>query len=194
MKSICVFCGASIGNQPLFAEAAARVGRALASAGIELIYGGGNVGLMGVLADAALQAGGRVVGVIPEALRTLELAHTGLTEQHIVRSMHERKALMADRSDAFIGLPGGIGTLEEFFEVWTWSQLGIHRKPLGLLNVGGYFDLLLAFLDKNVVASGFVQQKSRDLVCVSTEPEDLISHFRNFMPPDVRRFVRKDER
>ena len=193
MKAICVFCGASAGNQAVYTEAARTLGTTIAREGLTLVYGGGKVGLMGILADAALAAGGKVIGVIPEALCGLELAHQGLSELRVVPSMHERKALMAELSDGFIALPGGIGTLEEFFEIWTWCQLGIHRKPCALLNAGGYYDLLLAFLDRSVVSGGFVQQKSRDIVQVSTECEIILQRFRDYSAPDVRRFLGKDQ-
>ena len=189
MKRLCVFCGAAVGLKPIFLEQAQLVGRVLAQRGIGLVYGGGRVGLMGAVADAALAAGGSVVGVIPEAMCTVELDHKGLTEQHVVKSMHERKALMAQLSDGFIALPGGIGTLEEFFEVWTWAQLGLHRKPCGLLNVDGYFDLLLGFLDREVLANGFVEQKSRRMVIVADEIEALLEKFRTFEPGDISRIL-----
>jgi uncharacterized protein (TIGR00730 family) len=147
---VCIFCGSLRGSRPSYADAARRVGVALARQGYGLVYGGGRVGLMGVIADAALAEGGRVVGVIPDPLVARELAHTGLTEQHIVRDMHERKALMARLSAGFLTLPGGIGTFEEFFEILTWAALGLHRKPIGILNVDGYFDPLLALLDHGV--------------------------------------------
>lgn len=187
MKRICVFCGASAGNQSLYLEAARALGSAIAGAGLGLVFGGGKVGLMGAVADAALAAGGQVIGVIPAALRDLELGHEGVSELRVVNSMHERKATMAELSDGFIALPGGIGTLEEFFEIWTWAQLGIHRKPLGLLNVGGFYDLLLSFFDRSVVSSGFVEQKSRDVVLVANEPQQMLERFRNYQPPDIRR-------
>ncbi len=158
-----------------------------------MVYGGGKVGLMGILADAALAAGAEVVGVIPEALRGLELAHPGLTKLHVVNSMHERKALMAELSDGFVALPGGIGTLEEFFEIWTWCQLGIHRKPCAILNSGGFYDALLSFLDGSVVSAGFIQQKSRDMVFVSDNERAILEHFHSYNPPDVRRFLGKHQ-
>jgi uncharacterized protein (TIGR00730 family) len=187
MKRICVFCGASVGHGAAYIEQAELLGRLLAQRGIDVVYGGGRVGLMGKVADAALAAGGKVIGIIPRALCELELDHKGLTEIHIVNSMHERKALMAQMSDGFIALPGGIGTLEEFFEVWTWAQLGIHAKACALLNVSGYFDLLLSFLDTRVVADGFVEKKSRDMVLVESDPEKLIARLKNFEAPDIRR-------
>src|SRR3954449_13611628 len=147
MQRVCVFCGSKSGGRPVYADAARRLGAALAARGCELVFGAGHVGLMGVLADAVLAAGGRAVGVIPQALVDRELAHRGLTELHVVGTMHQRKALMADLSDAFVALPGGYGTGDELFEILTWAQLGIHAKPIGLLNVAGYFDAMLAWLD-----------------------------------------------
>jgi len=181
---ICVFCGSSFGNSPAFREQAARVGATLARRKIGLVYGGGRVGLMGVVADAALAAGGEVVGVIPEVLSTAEVAHSGLTELHVVADMHQRKALMAEKSDAFLTLPGGIGTYEEFFEILSWAGLGIHRKPIGLLNVEGYFDPLLALLEFGADA-GFVRRRFLDPLVVSTDPENLVGDLLGFSPPDA---------
>ncbi len=157
---ICVFCGSHSGENPLFRESAALVGRLLAQRGLGIVYGGGRVGLMGALADAALAAGGHVIGIIPEALAAREVAHRTVSELHVVGSMHERKALMAVHADAFLALPGGFGTLEELFEVVTWRQLGFHEKPCGLLNVAGYFDRLIAFVEE-AVAAGFVNPPDR---------------------------------
>jgi hypothetical protein len=170
---ICVFCGASDGFDPAYVRTASDVGTMLAERGIGLVYGGGRVGCMGAVADAALAAGGEVIGVIPERLATREIAHTGLTTLHVVRSMHERKALMADNADAFLGLPGGFGTLEEIFEVVTWRQLGFHAKPCGLLDVDGYFASLLQFCD-DAVTKGFVKQSDRDAVISGTDPGTLV--------------------
>ena len=153
--ALCVFCGSSKGSSPLYGEAAKSTGRALARAGVDLIYGGGHIGLMGILADAALREGGRVIGVIPAALVARELAHDGLTELHVVETMHERKAIMAELSDGFIALPGGAGTLEELFEQFTWAQLGIHAKPCGVLDVEGYFEPLRQMVER-MVAEGFL--------------------------------------
>ena len=150
MKSVCVFCGSSMGRRPEYRSGAEAIGRAIARSGRTLVYGGAKVGLMGVVADGALSEGGRVIGVLPEALASKELAHEGLAELHIVGSMHERKAKMADFSEGFVALPGGAGTLEEIFEVWTWGQLGYHRKPCGFFNIAGYYDRLLDFLDSMV--------------------------------------------
>ncbi|GAC1468052.1 MAG: TIGR00730 family Rossman fold protein [Isosphaeraceae bacterium] len=171
---VCVFCGSSPGVRTSYADAAGTVGRVLARNGLGLVYGGGRIGLMGVLADAALSAGGRVVGVIPQSLAGRELAHEGLAEQHVVAGMHERKALMAARSSGFLALPGGIGTFEEFFEILTWSALGLHDKPVGLLNVEGYFNPLLALLD-HAVSEGFARAESLTRIVVSDQPEILVA-------------------
>lgn len=165
MKRLCVFLGSSIGGDPSYRETAEELGRALAVRDIELIYGAGSVGLMGVLADAVLQADGRVTGVIPERLMEHEVGHRFLTELHVVPNMHARKAKMAELADAFLALPGGLGTLEEFFETLTWAQLGYHDKPIGLLQIDGYFDRLLEFLD-HTVAAGFVARRHRELFVV----------------------------
>jgi hypothetical protein len=171
--SLCVYCGSRPGVDPAWAEQAVLVGQWIARHGGELVYGGGHNGLMGIVADAALQAGGRVVGVIPQALVDKEYAHRGCTELHIVQTMHERKHMMAERSDAFLALPGGIGTLEEFFEVWTWRQLGYHDKPIGLLNHHGFYDGLLEFLQETV-SSGFMGPWQMDLVQVGQTPDALL--------------------
>ena len=173
MKRVCVFCGANAGRREEYRSAARLLAGALARRGLGLVYGGGNVGLMGTLADEMLQAGGEVIGVIPRRLVDREVAHRGLTELRIVDTMHQRKAMMNDLSDAFIALPGGYGTLEEFFEILTWSQLGIHRKPSGLLNVLGYYDSLLAMLD-HAVAEQFLLPANRKLVVAETDPELLL--------------------
>ncbi|HEY3323813.1 MAG TPA: TIGR00730 family Rossman fold protein [Planctomycetota bacterium] len=182
LKTICVFCGSSFGKRPQYARAAKNLGAVLAKNKITLIYGGGRVGLMGVIADSVLSSGGKVVGVIPKALATKELAHTALTRQHVVNTMHERKALMAQLSDAFIALPGGFGTLEEFCEVLTWSQLGMHKKPCALLNVARYFDPLLTLFD-HAASEAFVSQANRNLVLQARTPERLISALRKWTPP-----------
>jgi uncharacterized protein (TIGR00730 family) len=179
---LCVFCGSARGLRAEYIAAARRVGAALARAGLGLVYGGGRVGLMGAVADAALAAGGRVVGVIPDPLAQKEIAHDGLTELHVVPGMHERKALMARRSAGFLMLPGGIGTLEEFFEILTWAALGLHNKPIGLLNVGGYFDPLLRLLEHGV-AEGFIRDQHLALLLVSQDPEDLTTGLLTHRPP-----------
>ena len=182
MRAVCVFCGSSPGGRPDYLAGAAALARLLASRGIRIVYGGAHVGAMGALADAALAAGADVVGVIPRALVEAEIAHDGLTTLHIVESMHERKALMAELSDGFIALPGGMGTLEEFAEVTTWTQLGLHAKPTGLLNVCGYYDHLLRFVD-HAVAERFVTPEHRNLVIAATEPEALLSEMMGWRPP-----------
>ncbi len=171
--SFCVYCGSRSGDDAAFADAARAIGEAIGRRGWRLVYGGGRAGLMGSVADAALAAGADVVGVIPKALMGRELGHGGLTELHVVDTMHERKRLMAERSDAFVALPGGIGTFEELFEVWTWLQLGYHDKPVGLLNAAGYYDSLLAFLDQSV-ARGFVPRDQRGLLQVGADPGALL--------------------
>ncbi len=193
MNSLCVFCGSNPGASPAYAEAAARLGRIVAERGMTLVYGGGRVGLMGVVAGAALAAGGRVIGVIPEALATRELAHDGLTELQVVGSMHERKARMSELSDGFLALPGGIGTLEEWFEVWTWSQLGFHPKPCGLLNVAGYYDHLLAFLD-HVTAERFLNETYRAMAIVDDDPGLLLDRLAAWRPSRARKWIEAEER
>ncbi|MGC8723412.1 MAG: TIGR00730 family Rossman fold protein [Acidobacteriota bacterium] len=183
MKRLCVFCGSSVGDDPAFAEAAEAVGGALAERRITLVYGGGNVGLMGVLADAALRAGGEVIGVIPKALMEWEVGHLGLSDLRVVDSMHERKALMAELSDGFAALPGGIGTLEEFFEIWTWAQLGVHHKPCGLLNAKGYYDPLVVFLDA-MVERGFLKPRHRSMAIVEREVGPLLAALEVYRPPE----------
>jgi uncharacterized protein (TIGR00730 family) len=163
-------------------EVAADVGRALAQRGIGLVYGGGRVGTMGAVADGALQAGGSVVGVIPQSMVSWEIAHDGLSELHVVETMHQRKALMADLSDAFVALPGGAGTMDEFFEIWTWAQLGLHAKPIGLLNVDGFYDHLIALID-HMVAEGFLKAPYRDMVLVDDDVERLLNRIGEFEPP-----------
>jgi uncharacterized protein (TIGR00730 family) len=188
MTSICVFTGSSRGARPEYVAAAAELGTLLAARRIRLVYGGARVGLMGAVADAALASGGDVVGVIPAALVAKEVAHTGLTDLRVVDSMHERKALMSDMADAFVALPGGWGTLEEFFEVLTWAQLGLHRKPCGLLNAHGYFDRLLAFLD-HTIDEGFVRPRNAELIAVSRTPGELLDRLESPLPPPVEKWL-----
>ena len=171
--SLCVYCGSRPGTDPAFAETARQVGQWIGDHDGQLVYGGGRNGLMGIVADATLAAGGRVIGVIPKALVEKEWAHTGCTELHIVDTMHERKRIMAEHADAFLSLPGGIGTLEEFFEVWTWRQLGYHAKPVGLLNLNGYYDHLLAFLHTSI-QNGFMSDWQMELIHVGAEPIALL--------------------
>lgn len=192
MKSVCVFCGSSPGARPSYRDAAARFATALAQRGIDLVYGGASVGLMGVLADAALAAGGLVVGVLPRALDRKEIAHARLSELLVVDSMHERKAQMADRSDAFVALPGGIGTLEEWFEVLTWSQLGLHAKPCGLLDVDGYFAPLLALLDR-AVSERFVTPEHRSMIVVEDDAERLLDALASWRAPAAEKWLDRDD-
>jgi uncharacterized protein (TIGR00730 family) len=185
LRRICVFCGASPGHDPAFVAAARAVGARLAERGIGIVYGGGRVGLMGALADAALDASGEVIGVIPQGLVDRELAHPGLTELHIVATLHERKAVMADLSDAFIALPGGLGTLEELAEVTSWAQLGLHTKPIGLFDVGGYWDSLVAWLDR-AAENGFLAADHRGLLDRATDLDALLERFAAWSPPRDR--------
>ena len=193
MNSVCVFCGSSPGNDPAYAEAARELGRTLAERGNTLVYGGGHVGLMGVVADAALGAGGEVIGVMPRSLVDREIGHTDLTKLHVVRSMHERKALMSELSEGFIALPGGNGTLEEFFEVLTWAQLGEHTKPCGLLNVAGYYDPLLAVFDQ-MVDRAFLKREHRGLVLVEGDPSALLERLEGYEPPRTIKWIGPSER
>jgi uncharacterized protein (TIGR00730 family) len=193
LKRICVFCGSNSGRNPSYAHAAQAVGRLLCERGIELVYGGGHVGLMGTVADACLKGGGRVIGVIPRALANREIAHSGLTELRIVGSMHERKSVMADLSDAFIALPGGYGTWEELFEVLSWSQLGIQRKACGLLNVNGYYDPLLEMADKSV-SEGFLRAAPRELLLSDVDPEVLLGRLSAYQPPATEKWMGSGER
>jgi uncharacterized protein (TIGR00730 family) len=179
-RNICVFMGSRHGSQSEYAEAATRLGRELVGRGYGLVYGGGNVGLMNVVADSVLELRGNVIGVIPDSLVSKEVAHRGLTELRVVGSMHERKALMAELSDGFIALPGGIGTMEEFFEVLSWAQLGLHEKPCGLLNVSGYYDPLIQFLDQ-AVSQDFIKPKHRALLIVERQPAKLLDRFEEFL-------------
>ena len=193
LNRICVFCGSNMGSKPAYRDAAVEMGQLLTSRGIELVYGGGNIGLMGVLADAMLDAGGRVIGVIPESLMAKEVGHQGLTQLRIVRSMHERKALMADLSDGFIALPGGYGTFEEFCEVVTWSQLGLHAKPCGVLNVEGYYDPLLELFDRAVIEQ-FLRVENRKLVLEDANPKQLLQKMAEFVPAPADKWIGKVER
>jgi uncharacterized protein (TIGR00730 family) len=190
VKRICVFAGSSAGARPQYLLAARELGSALAQRHVGLVYGGARVGLMGALADAALASGGHVTGVIPESLVAKEIAHEGLSDLRIVASMHQRKALMNDLADGFIALPGGLGTLEEFFEVLTWAQLGLHRKPCGLLNVDGFFDRLLSFLDYSV-DERFVRRENRAMVLVSNTPDALLQQFDQYVPALVEKWIDK---
>ncbi len=192
MKRICVFCGSSAGVRPAYAEAARALARHLVKLGIGIVYGGGNVGLMGILADTAMSAGGEVTGVIPHALFAKEVGHSGITDLRIVASMHERKALMADLADGFIAMPGGWGTFDEFCEILTWAQLGLHRKPCGILNVAGYYDTLLAMFDHSV-AEGFLKPEYRPIVLAAKEPEDLVAKMQAYRAPVLDKWIGRQE-
>ncbi len=192
MRRVCVFCGSNHGARPSYTSAAQALAAALVRRGIGLVYGGGGVGLMGVLADSVLAAGGEVIGVIPDALVAKEVAHKNLSDLRVVGSMHERKASMAELADAFIALPGGYGTLEEFCEVITWAQLGLHRKPCGLLNIDAFFDPLLAFLD-HAVAEEFVRPAHRALVLEARDPEQLLDELGRFRAPALEKWIDRDE-
>ena len=188
MRRVCVFCGSSPGARPEYTEVAVAMARLLAERGIGLVYGGASVGLMGRLADTALKAGGEVIGVVPEGIFPTEIPHAGLTEQHIVGTMHERKALMGELSDGFIALPGGTGTLEELFEVFTWTQLGIHGKGCVLLNVCGYYDGLIAFLD-HAVDERFLRPQHREMLMTADSPESALAELEAFEPPVVGKWM-----
>jgi hypothetical protein len=192
MRSVCVYCGSSEGDRPEYVAAARALGRALAERRIELIYGGAQVGLMGQVANAALEHGGRVIGVIPQMLVRKEIAHAELTALHVTASMHERKQKMADLSEGFIALPGGIGTFEELFEIWTWAQLGLHRRPCGLLNVAGYYDDLVRFLD-HATTSGFIRAEQRGMLCVEREVDALLARFDDYAAPAVEKWLKREE-
>jgi len=192
MKRICVYCGSSPGRSHRYQQSAGELGRRLAARGIGLVYGGASVGVMGVLADAVLDAGGEAIGVIPKALAVKEVAHANLTEQHVVQSMHERKALMAELSDGFIALPGGWGTLEEIFEALTWAQLGFHEKPCGLLNVEGYFDGLFQFLE-HAIDEQFVKPVYREMLLMEEDAELLLQRFSSYNAPRVKKWLTPEE-
>ncbi len=188
MKKICVFCGSNAGARPEYADAARALAAEMSAHGLGLVYGGGNVGLMGILADAMLDAGAEVIGVIPRALVEKEVAHHGVTKLHVVQTMHERKAMMNELCDGFIALPGGFGTLEEFFEVLTWSQLGYHRKPCGLLDVAGYYEGLARMLDHGV-AEKFISPRHRALVIAETDVSRLVQRLAEFKPADTSKWA-----
>jgi uncharacterized protein (TIGR00730 family) len=193
LRSVTVYCGSNPGADPAFADATRALARLLAGSDLRVVYGGGAVGLMGILADAAMEAGGEVVGVMPRALIDREIGHRGLSDLRVVGSMHERKALMAELGDAFIALPGGIGTLEELIEVYTWSQLGLHRKPLGVLNVAGFYDRLAAFLD-HAVQERFLRPQQRAVLAFEAEPEALLARLAGAEPPPLAKWLTEAER
>lgn len=191
MKSICVFCGSNWGNRDDYKKAATELSREIASRGYKLVYGGANVGLMGACADAALEAGGEVIGILPRALQDKEVGHTGLTELHLVDSMHERKNLMVDLSDGFISIPGGAGTMDEMFEVWTQGMLGWHEKPSALMNVAGYYDDLIAFLGKTA-QEGFVRNSHLDMMIIDTDAKRILDRMESYQAPTVSKWIKKD--
>ena len=188
MKSLCIYCGSSPGSSPIYAQAARSLARHMVNDNIALVYGGGNVGLMGIIADEIMRLGGIATGVIPTALLEKELGHTGLTKLHIVKDMHERKALMADLADGFIAMPGGIGTLEELFEVFTWAQLGFHQKPIGLLNVDGFYDGLIQFI-QHMVSQRFLKAEQADLLINAPDGAALLERFKAFVPLNVTKWL-----
>lgn len=188
LNNICVYLGSNTGRTPVYVEQAQALGRELARRDIGLVYGGSNVGLMGALADAALQAGGRVIGILPERLKSKEMAHPGLTELHIVATMHERKHMMAELADGFIALPGGAGTFEEIFETWTWAQLGFHAKPCGLLNIAGYYDKLADFLD-HAAQERFMREEHRTMLMVESSPAALLDRYADYQAPTVSKWI-----
>ena len=192
MQNICVFSGSSLGRTSEYRDTAVQLGTLLAERNIGLVYGGAAVGLMGAIADATIAAGGRVTGIIPRALVEREVAHTGLSDLRVVGSMHERKALMAELSDAFVALPGGIGTFEEIFEVWTWTQLGAHAKPCGVLNVEGFYDRLLDFLD-HVVDEAFLKPVHRGMLLASSDPSTLLDMIAAYKVPTETKWITRDE-
>ena len=192
MKRVCVFCGSKVGHNGLYRSTAESLGRLLVERGLGLVYGGGSVGLMGVIADTVLAAGGEVIGVIPEMLATKELLHTGVEDMHRMHSMHARKAKMAELADAFIALPGGYGTFEELLEMITWAQLGIHRKPVGLLNVAGYYDPLVQLVD-HAISEGFIKSKHRQLIVVAREPAQLLDQLTGHRVPTEPKWMTPDE-
>jgi uncharacterized protein (TIGR00730 family) len=192
MKSICVYCGSNFGERGSYLEAAQDLGVKMAEREITLIYGGGNVGLMGAIADSVLAAGGKAIGVMPQSLVDKEVAHTGLSDLRVVGSMHERKSLMADLADGFIALPGGLGTLEEFCEVATWTQLGLHKKACGLLNIGGFYDGLLSFLNY-ATDEKFIRPEHRSIVLTAEDPVELIEKLSQFEVPTVHKWIGRDQ-
>ena len=192
LHTVCVFCAANPGVDPIYVQRAAAMGELLARSGRRIVYGGGRTGLMGALADAALAAGGEVIGIMPRHLVEREVAHTGLSELHVVDSMHQRKALLAELSDGFLAMPGGLGTLEELFEIWTWGQLGLHQKPYGLFEVAGFYSGLLAFLD-HAVTAGFIRREYRELLVVDSDPEALLARMESARLPTLPRWMERAE-
>ncbi|MBI3865314.1 MAG: TIGR00730 family Rossman fold protein [Planctomycetia bacterium] len=192
IRRVCVFCGSNFGNDPAYRQAASDMGGEIARRGWGLVYGGGSVGLMGVVADAVLAAGGEVIGVIPEMLATKELLHTGVSQMHVAPTMHARKALMEQTADAFVALPGGYGTFEELLEIITWAQLGLHAKPIGLLNVGGFYELLDRFFE-HAIAQGFIKAKHRGLIVTAATPRELLDRLVSHEMPVVKKWIQPAE-
>jgi uncharacterized protein (TIGR00730 family) len=192
LNTVCVFCAANPGAHPVYVERARAMGEYLASSGRRIVYGGGRTGLMGALAEAALTAGGEVIGIMPKHLIDREVAHTGLTRLHVVDSMHARKALLNELSDGFLAMPGGLGTMEELFEIWTWGQLGLHRKPYGLFEVNGFFAPLLTFLD-HAVGEGFIARVNRDQLTIDEDPARLVTRMEAVVPPALARWMTREE-
>ena len=192
VRSVCIYCGSSLGNSPEYAEQASILARTLAQNAITIVYGGAKVGLMGVIADTALAEGGKVIGVIPQSLVEKEVAHQGLSKIHVVESMHERKALMSELSEGFIALPGGVGTFEEIFEVWTWAQLGFHSKPCGLLNISSYFDTLSAFIS-HAASEGFIKPQHHEMLIVAATVDELLARFNTYRPQTVKKWISQNE-
>jgi len=188
LTSLCIYCGSGSGRIDAYAAAARALAQAMVERGVRLVYGGASVGIMGTVADEVLRLGGKVVGVIPEAMMRKELAHAGLTELHVTPTMHARKTLMAELADGFVALPGGIGTMEEIFEIWTWGQLGFHRKPCGLLNAAGYYDSLIAFLD-HATREQFVRPDQRRMLVVESEPSALLDRLMTYNPPELPKWM-----
>lgn len=192
MKSICVYCGSNPGRLEIYSDVACEFASLLVKRNLKLVYGGASVGIMGLIADNMLNLGGQVIGVIPDVLMQKEVAHHNLTELHVTRSMHERKTLMAELSDGFVALPGGVGTLEEIFEIWTWAQLGLHQKPCGLLNIEGYFNSLIQFLD-HATAEEFIKSFHYSMLIIEDKPETLLDRFENYNPPVTQQWIGKTE-
>ncbi len=188
IKRLCVYCGSNYGSRPEYNQAARELARVMVNKNIGLVYGGASIGVMGEIADAAIKEGGEVIGVIPKELLFREVAHKGITELREVNTMHERKAIMAELSDGFIALPGGLGTIEEFFEIWTWAQLGMHQKPCGLLNAGRYYDKLINFID-HAVSERFIKEVYRSMVFVEEQPHILLQKFETYEAPEVARWI-----
>lgn len=193
LQNLCVYCGSNPGRLSEYTTQARAFAHELVQRGLGLVYGGASIGIMGVVADAVMAEGGRAIGIIPEALMKKELAHRSLTELHVVKSMHERKTMMAEKADGFVALPGGVGTLEEFFETWTWAQLGLHQKPCGLLNIAGYYDKLAAFLD-HTVEEAFMQLQHRSMLIIEDNPAVLLERYANYVAPTVSKWIGRAER